>query len=47
MKQERVAVEIEKLFIGSDTLIPAVVQDSTTLQVLMLGYMNREALELP
>ncbi len=28
-----------------DGLIPAIIQDSTTLQVLMLGYMNQEALE--
>jgi phosphoribosyl-AMP cyclohydrolase / phosphoribosyl-ATP pyrophosphohydrolase len=28
-----------------DGLLPAVVQDSRTLQVLMLGYMNRDALE--
>ena len=28
-----------------DGLMPAVVQDSRTQQVLMLGYMNREALE--
>lgn len=27
-------------------LIPVIVQDSVTLQVLMLGYMNQEALEL-
>lgn len=26
-------------------LIPAVIQDANTLQVLMLGYMNKEALE--
>ena len=26
-------------------LIPAIIQDDTTLQVLMLGYMNEEALE--
>jgi phosphoribosyl-ATP pyrophosphohydrolase/phosphoribosyl-AMP cyclohydrolase len=26
-------------------LIPAVIQDSSTLQVLMLGYMNKEALQ--
>ena len=30
---------------SSDGLIPVVVQDSATLQVLMLGYMNKEALE--
>lgn len=29
----------------ADGLVPAVVQDVSTLQVLMLGYMNREALE--
>ncbi len=28
-----------------DGLLPAIVQDATTLRVLMLGYMNREALE--
>ncbi len=28
-----------------DGLLPAVVQDSRTLQILMLGYMSREALE--
>ncbi|HNV83251.1 MAG TPA: bifunctional phosphoribosyl-AMP cyclohydrolase/phosphoribosyl-ATP diphosphatase HisIE [Arenimonas sp.] len=28
-----------------DGLLPAIVQDANTLQVLMLGYMNREALE--
>ena len=26
-------------------LVPAVIQDDRTLQVLMLGYMNREAYE--
>ena len=29
----------------ADGLIPAVIQDDCTLQVLMLGYMNREAYE--
>lgn len=28
-----------------DGLVPAIVQDATTLKVLMLGYMNAEALE--
>ena len=27
-------------------LIPAIIQDHQTLQVLMLGYMNKEALEI-
>ena len=29
----------------ADGLVPVIVQDSTTLKVLMLGYMNAEALE--
>ncbi|WP_306252647.1 bifunctional phosphoribosyl-AMP cyclohydrolase/phosphoribosyl-ATP diphosphatase HisIE [Parvularcula sp. IMCC14364] len=29
----------------SNGLIPAIIQDADTLQVLMLGYMNRESLE--
>ena len=29
----------------ADGLLPAVVQDSTTLKLLMLGYMNREAFD--
>lgn len=30
---------------NADGLLPAIIQDATTLKVLMLGYMNREALE--
>jgi phosphoribosyl-ATP pyrophosphohydrolase/phosphoribosyl-AMP cyclohydrolase len=30
---------------ANDGLVPAVVQDASTDVVLMLGYMNREALE--
>lgn len=29
----------------TDGLVPAIVQDAATLQVLMVGYMNRDALE--
>jgi len=29
----------------SKGLIPAIIQDAATLQVLMLGYMNQEAYE--
>ena len=29
-----------------DGLLPVIVQDATTLRVLMLGYMNREAFDL-
>ena len=32
-------------FSKSDGLVPAIVQDSKTLKVLMLGYMNKEAVE--
>lgn len=35
------AVDFEK----QDGLVPAILQDAETKQVLMLGYMNREALE--
>ena len=35
-------LDAEKL---PDGLVPAVIQDDRTLQVLMLGYMNREAYE--
>ena len=35
-------LNLEKL---PDGLVPAVIQDARTLQVLMLGYMNREAYE--
>lgn len=39
--------EIDKLDFAKngDGLLPAIVQDDRTLQVLMLGYMNREAYE--
>lgn len=30
---------------SNDGLVPAIVQDATTLKVLMLGYMNAEALQ--
>ena len=36
---------IDKLFEKSE-LIPAVVQDKTTREVLMLAYMNRESLRI-
>lgn len=35
-------VDFEKF---SDGLVPAIVQDHQTLKVLMMGYMNREALQ--
>ena len=38
-------LDFETLKPGADGLVPAIVQDQNTLQVLMLGYMNAEALE--
>jgi phosphoribosyl-ATP pyrophosphohydrolase/phosphoribosyl-AMP cyclohydrolase len=41
-----VSFEISKVdFAKADGLVPAIVQDADTGAVLMLGYMNREALE--
>lgn len=41
-------IDIAKIDFSKDPsgLVPAVVQDDRTLQVLMLGYMNAEALEI-
>lgn len=41
----RIGIDLEKVRFGSDGLLPVVVQEHTTGQVLMLAYMNREALE--
>lgn len=39
-------IDLETLdFAKGDGLIPAVIQDAQTYQVLMLGYMNKEALQ--
>ena len=38
-------IDFKTLNVGADGLVPAIVQDRNTLQVLMLGYMNAEALE--
>ncbi len=37
---------IENLKFNEEGLIPAIVQDADTGEVLMLGYMNEESLEL-
>ena len=37
-------IRFEELNKGADGLVPAIVQDQNTLQVLMLGYMDAEAL---
>lgn len=38
--------ELDEIFEAENSLIAAVLQDEETNQVLMLGWMNREALEL-
>jgi phosphoribosyl-ATP pyrophosphohydrolase/phosphoribosyl-AMP cyclohydrolase len=38
------AAGLEEIRFGGDGLIPAVVQDNTSGEVLMVGFMNREAL---
>lgn len=41
-----IMIDIESLdFEKSDGLIPAIIQDADNFQVLMLGYMNKEALQ--
>lgn len=40
------AVIIPKLKFGQDGLIPAIVQDDKTGDVLMIAYMNKESLEI-
>ncbi len=40
-------IDIDKIdFEKGDGLVPAIIQDQLSRQVLMLGYMNREALEI-
>ena len=39
-------IDIEKLKFDEKGLIPAIVQDATTNEVLTLAYMNRESLEI-
>ncbi len=43
MKQQEVAVEID--FDKMQGLVPAVIQDAGSSELLMLGFMNREALQ--
>ncbi|MGQ5711088.1 bifunctional phosphoribosyl-AMP cyclohydrolase/phosphoribosyl-ATP diphosphatase HisIE [Desulforudis sp. DRI-14] len=42
---EQVGFKIDKLKFNQDGLIPVIIQDVRTNKVLMLAYMNREALE--
>ena len=40
------APQVAALLKDSDALIPAIVQDSTSKEILMLAYMNAQSLEL-
>lgn len=42
----RIAALVDEVRFDTNGLVPAVVQESTSRDVLMLGYMNREALSL-
>lgn len=42
---EKQVNSVDELSFGPDGLIPAIVQDGTSGEVLMVGYMNRESLE--
>ncbi|MEY3008367.1 MAG: phosphoribosyl-AMP cyclohydrolase [Candidatus Nanopelagicaceae bacterium] len=43
---ETSAVDLNQLFKDEQSLIAAILQDVSTKEVLMLGWMNRESLEL-
>ena len=40
-------IDFKTLNVGADGLVPAIVQDRNTLQVLMLGYMNARLWKRP
>jgi phosphoribosyl-AMP cyclohydrolase len=41
---DSVGAVVERAVFNSDGLIPAIIQEASTQQVLMLGYMNEDAL---
>ena len=42
----KIMLDINKVKFDRDGLVPAIIQDSETKQVLTLAYMNRESLEI-
>ena len=46
MKIENLDFDLDKIKFDDRGLVPAIVQDAHTLQVLTLAYMNRESLEI-
>ena len=42
MKENNMKIDFDK---NPDKLVPAIIQDATTKNVLMLGYMNQEAFD--
>lgn len=45
-KGEKKQVRMPKLKLGKDGLIPAIIQDSKSGDVLMVGYMSKESLKI-
>lgn len=46
MRIEDLSFDLDKIKFDEKGLVPAIVQDEHTLQVLTLAYMNRESLEI-
>ena len=46
MRIEDLSFDLDKIKFDEKGLVPAIVQDAHTLQVLTLAYMNRESLEI-
>ena len=46
MRMEDLSFDLDKIKFDEKGLVPAIVQDAHTLQVLTLAYMNRESLEI-
>ena len=46
MRMEDLNFDLDKIKFDEKGLVPAIVQDAHTLQVLTLAYMNRESLEI-
>ncbi|MEN9752162.1 MAG: phosphoribosyl-AMP cyclohydrolase [Actinomycetota bacterium] len=39
-------ISVNDIAFNSDGLVPAIIQDATSNRILMLGYMNRESLQM-
>lgn len=43
--RDKIQIDVSSLKFNKDGLIPAIVQDKKSKDVLMLGYMNRESIQ--